>query len=402
MTLGIPAKFAPILLASALSRQLFVYAAASILTAQLALLAMGIDGRAPSVIWAAVLLSLPGLVLVVITFWRPHPGLAALYLALMGGGLWLVADAALLSVPHVPSTALAPFALLSIAMTLVSGVAFSVAGRVMWALVGFVTSTLVLWAAATASQGEFRPDARSVLGALVIIGIAFIVPGQSTLTAKAQQTFDASLTQIEQDGEQASAGREAVARLHDTLLADLTVVTRIRPGPLSSELRENLEVELAHLVSTDWLVEEIDKGRERKREPESHSGPSEAFMEVIDSYLSRGLTVNVSGDLSALDPLTPESIEALLGAVGQCLSNVMAHSGILTVDVVVLASGDAATVTVIDGGIGFEPDAVDVDRLGLRVSVRSRIESVGGFVKIWSIPGQGTAIMLQVPFGGRE
>jgi signal transduction histidine kinase len=69
------------------------------------------------------------------------------------------------------------------------------------------------------------------------------------------------------------------------------------------------------------------------------------------------------------------------------------------VDVVVLQSGDAVTVTVIDGGAGFEPDAVTVDRLGLRVSVRSRIESVGGFVKIWSAPAQGTAIMLQLPYG---
>ena len=361
---------------------------------------MGIDAQAPSVIGAAVLLVVPGLVLVALTFWRPTLWLAALYLAVAGGALFASADAVLLAVPEAPSTAVAPFALVSIAMTLVSGVPSSVAGRVTWALGGFFVSTTVLWAAATASRGEFVPDARAVLGALVIVGIAFIVPGQSTLAAKAQATFDTSLAQIEQDGEQAQAGKEAVARLHDTLLAVLTVVTRSKPGPLSHELRVGLEGERGRLVSTDWLVSAIHETEATAHETKGSSEALDAFMEVVDSYLSRGLTVNLSGDLSALNPLPVHSIEPLVGAVAQCLSNVMAHSGMLTVDVVVLASGDDVTVTIIDGGVGFEPDAVDIDRLGLRVSVRSRIESVGGFVKVWSIPGQGTAIMLQVPVGG--
>jgi len=401
MTLGFSSNFAPLLLSRALSRQLFVYAAVCLMTAQVLLIAMGINADVPRLCWTVGLLVIPGLILTVLMFWTPRPWVAALYITSAGTGLFATADVVLKLIPNQPSTALAPFALTSIATTLVSGAAVSVRGRVGWALAGFGVSTLALWAAAEVSHHTFQPDARAVIGALVIIAIAFIVPGQATLAVKAQEAFDASWVKIEEDGDRALASREAVARLHDTLLADLTVVTKINQGPLSPQLREALEMELAHLVSTDWLVAAIEKTEVDRREAQDTSAASDAFMAVIDDYLSLGLTVNVSGEISALAPLPVNSQAALVGAMGQCLSNVMAHSGIFTVDVVVLASGNAVTVTVIDGGVGFEPDAVDVDRLGLRVSVRSRIESVGGFVKIWSIPGQGTAIMLQLPYAGK-
>lgn len=401
MALGIRAQSAPLLLNRALSRQLLVYATLLLLTAAVALVSMGVDANAWPVTRVALLFGIPSVLLVVLMFWLPHPLIAALYLLSAGGALFLSATAVLTYIPNAATTALAPFALVSIAMTLTSGVATRIQGRLAWAIGGFVLSTLSLWAAATAGQGEFRLDARAVIGALVIVGIAFIVPGQVTLATKAQEAFDVSVAEIEADGERASVGREAVARLHDTLLADLTVVTKIKPGPLSKQMRETLEMELAHLVSTDWLVAAIERSDAARRENDLTSEVAEGFMAVIDSYLLKGLTVNVSGEISALSKLSPESVSALEGAFGQCLSNVIAHAGILNVDVVVLESGDGVTLTVIDGGFGFDPDAVAVNRLGLRVSVRSRIENAGGFVKIWSIPGQGTAIMLQLPYGGR-
>jgi signal transduction histidine kinase len=52
---------------------------------------------------------------------------------------------------------------------------------------------------------------------------------------------------------------------------------------------------------------------------------------------------------------------------------------------------------VIDTGRGFSEQLVGSDRLGLRQSVRRRIESVGGEVRLWSTPGRGTSILIQVP-----
>ncbi|GAB2829678.1 hypothetical protein GCM10027022_20860 [Alpinimonas psychrophila] len=399
MALGIPAKFAPLLLSRALSRQLLVYAICLLVTAQVALIAMGIYAGQFVVVAAAGVFFIPLLVLMGMMFWFPYPWVAAIYLATAGTALYIATSAVLTLVPNATTTALAPFALVSIAMTLVTSAAATVPGRVVLAIVGSGLSTLVLVAAATTAQSEFRWDARAVIGALVIIGIAFIVPGQVTLASKAQAAFDASLAEAQEDGARANVNREAIARVHDTLLADLTVVARIKPGPLSPEVRAMLERELAHLVSTDWFVAAIDQSEKTAENARQPSFAAEMFLAAIDSSAVQGLDINMSGDIAALDPLSAEAALALTGAVGQCLSNVVAHAHMTRVDVVVLPSGDGVTVTVIDGGVGFEPDAVAVDRLGLRFSVRSRIESAGGFVTIWSTPGHGTAIMLQVPYG---
>jgi signal transduction histidine kinase len=52
---------------------------------------------------------------------------------------------------------------------------------------------------------------------------------------------------------------------------------------------------------------------------------------------------------------------------------------------------------VIDAGRGFSEHLVGSDRLGLRQSVRRRIESVSGEVRLWSTPGHGTSVLIQVP-----
>jgi signal transduction histidine kinase len=400
LELSVPAQFAPLLLSRALSRQLFVYAAASIVLAQVALIAMGIDASQPWVSWATGLLIVPGVLLAGLMFLPPNFWLAAMYLLAGGVALCVIATLTLTLVPNAPTTALAPFALVSLAMILVSGASVGTFGRVLWALVGFSVSMVALLLAASFSGAEFHLDARAIIGTLVVMGIAFIVPGQVSLAAKAQSAFDASLKEIEADVERTEISREAIARLHDTLLADLTVLTKIRPGPLSNEVRATIEAELAHLVSTDWLVNVIEKSESDQRSREQTSSASDLFLAALDDSTAGGLAVNVSGDLSALNPLSLASATALSGAVSQCLSNVIHHAGILSVDVVVLGTGDGVTVTVIDGGVGFDPDAVESNRLGIRVSVRARIEAVGGFAKVWSVPGQGTAIMLQLPYQG--
>jgi signal transduction histidine kinase len=54
---------------------------------------------------------------------------------------------------------------------------------------------------------------------------------------------------------------------------------------------------------------------------------------------------------------------------------------------------------VVDTGRGFSEASTGSDRLGLRSSVRRRIELVGGQVNVWSTPGRGTSIMIKIPVG---
>jgi signal transduction histidine kinase len=54
-------------------------------------------------------------------------------------------------------------------------------------------------------------------------------------------------------------------------------------------------------------------------------------------------------------------------------------------------------VQVGDTGVGFDPSAVQVGRLGLRVSIVERVTNAGGAVHIDSGPGRGTVITIVWP-----
>lgn len=110
-----------------------------------------------------------------------------------------------------------------------------------------------------------------------------------------------------------------------------------------------------------------------------------------------GLDVDTTGDLTAVGRLDRNTSIALGLAVKQCLVNVIKHSGTEHAEVAVYGSGQLLSVLVVDSGRGFVESTATTSRLGLRMSVRKRMEAVGGRVDVWSTPGRGTSIMIQVP-----
>ena len=110
-----------------------------------------------------------------------------------------------------------------------------------------------------------------------------------------------------------------------------------------------------------------------------------------------GLRVEVSGDLTALARADAERATAVALAVKQCLVNVVKHAGVDHAEIVIFGSDDEVSVMVIDAGRGFDVATTGDDRLGLRHSVQTRIEAVGGGVQVWSTPGHGTSVLLHVP-----
>ncbi|MDQ4098757.1 MAG: GAF domain-containing sensor histidine kinase, partial [Actinomycetota bacterium] len=81
----------------------------------------------------------------------------------------------------------------------------------------------------------------------------------------------------------------------------------------------------------------------------------------------------------------------------EALSNALRHAEASEVRVTVESNGDTV-LSVADDGVGFDPDArsIAARRLGL-VSMRERVEAVGGTFEIVSAPGQGTTVRASVP-----
>lgn len=107
-----------------------------------------------------------------------------------------------------------------------------------------------------------------------------------------------------------------------------------------------------------------------------------------------GLEVSVS-DAGHAEPLSSDAREALFRSLRELLVNVARHGGTEKARVSLGRIEDALVIEVCDAGVGFDPRERDAG-LGL-VSVRERIEGLGGRFEIFSQPGRGTRARMLLP-----
>jgi signal transduction histidine kinase len=186
----------------------------------------------------------------------------------------------------------------------------------------------------------------------------------------------------------------ASSLLHDTVLSDLHALAMLAPGPIPEAHRVIIRRDLDLLERNDALL----RAPGVVRIPGLIEATSETRLaQVLDRVGARGLRVIVSGRAAEMAALDPAEEEALLGAVEQCLVNVVLHAGVATAELALVSSGDDITAMVTDAGSGFSESATSPDRLGLRLSVHDRMLAVGGSATVWSTPGVGTSVLLTVP-----
>lgn len=106
-----------------------------------------------------------------------------------------------------------------------------------------------------------------------------------------------------------------------------------------------------------------------------------------------------------IDPIDESTRVFLFQAVRELLFNVVKHAQVDEAHVAVSNDRGHVRIRVVDGGAGFDPSQLDehdvsITGFGL-LSLRERIEVIGGRLEIASAPGGGAAIELEVgPRGG--
>jgi signal transduction histidine kinase len=190
--------------------------------------------------------------------------------------------------------------------------------------------------------------------------------------------------------------RQDARVLHDTVLATLSLLAHSGVGVGQSALRQQAGDD-ARLLRQLRLGAPLDAGSTAIFSPESTDADvlSTTFESVRQRFARMGLDVNWHG--AGQLALPRETLDALLGALGECLENVRRHSGVNEADVTVTDDDHTVRAMVTDAGHGFEPEAVDGARLGYAESVVGRLGTVGGRARIFSSPGSGTTVMLEVP-----
>jgi signal transduction histidine kinase len=189
--------------------------------------------------------------------------------------------------------------------------------------------------------------------------------------------------------EAAARERERLAAdIHDSVLQVLAFVQR-RGGELGGEAAE-----LGRLAGEQ-------ESRLRALVAVSPDGPGGTGEQDVRAAMSgfAGGQVTLIGPADPVLLPTPAA-QALTAAAGAALDNVARHAG-ARAWILVEDEPDTVTVTVRDDGPGIPAgrlaEAEAAGRLGVAVSIRGRINAVGGMVEVVSVPGQGTEIELRVP-----
>lgn len=178
----------------------------------------------------------------------------------------------------------------------------------------------------------------------------------------------------------AEARADMAAHLHDSVLQTLALIQRRAEDPVAvATLARRQERELR-----TWLYGEPPK-------PTSFKGALLVTCDEVEAKFSVDVELVCVGDL----PVDPR-IEALVQAAGEAITNAAKHSGAPRIDVFAEVEDSLVEVFVRDRGKGFDQAAVPEDRMGVRESIKARMQRHAGSATIKSAPGEGTEVRLEM------
>ncbi|MGO4955946.1 PspC domain-containing protein [Luteococcus sp. Sow4_B9] len=234
---------------------------------------------------------------------------------------------------------------------------------------GLVGTSISLVAASQIGVGQLPV----VLGfsALMLMGIAIAAaPWIARWRRASQAAHERQLL------DQARA--DMAAHLHDSVLQTLALIQRQSNDPKQvASLARRQERELR-----TWLYGE---------EPTDSSLKAALTRAAEEIEAERGVDVEL---VCVGDAQSNTRTDAVVRAAREAMMNAAKHSGTQRVDVYSEVDGNLVEVFVRDRGAGFDLDAIDDDRMGVRRSIIERMERHGGSARVRSAPGEGTEIRL--------
>jgi signal transduction histidine kinase len=194
------------------------------------------------------------------------------------------------------------------------------------------------------------------------------------------------------------AERESLGRqIHDTVLQALSLVTK-----RAKELSSAPEVPGGEVARLATVAEEQERALRAliARAPEIPPAGCVALRTVLQAA-TYGVE-NLSVTVTTVDPawLPASFAEELTAAVRQALENVAAHARAKHTAVFGERHDGSIVVSVRDDGIGFDYDEERLrarGKLGVLMSMRGRIEDLGGSMVLVSAPGKGTEVEFRLP-----
>ena len=235
------------------------------------------------------------------------------------------------------------------------------------------------------------------LAALVAVWISAGVPQVAKRIASIGRAHRAERQASELEAQR----RQSARLLHDTVLASLTLLAHSGVGVKPDAMRQQAADD-ARLLRQLRLGNAPVPIAEDGSVPSPNPNPDEAVLgTTLESVKQRfgrmGLKVAWHGTGQVLLP--SEVLDAFLLALAECLENVRRHSGVTEAHVTITDDEKMVRALVTDAGVGFDIDDIDEAKLGFAESVVGRLREVGGNARLFSAPGSGTTVALEVPRG---
>lgn len=316
----------------------------------------------------------------------------------LAAGIGIVAAVALAAGPPTPAASLAivhlgAAALASTALVLTRG-----AGRIALLVAGAVLSVgVVAWAEFDVPAQALRNGGTVAVGwglaVLVTVWIGAGVPQVAKRIASIGRAHRAERQASELEAQR----RQSARLLHDTVLATLTLLAHsgmgVKPEALRAQAGEDADLLRQLRLGTAPVAPAADGSPMPVAPDDTVLGTT---LESVKQRFGRmGLRVNWHGTGQVLLP--SEVLDAFLLALAECLENVRRHSGVNEAHVTITDDENTVRALVTDSGVGFDIADIDEAKLGFTESVVGRLREVGGSARLFSAPGAGTTVALEVP-----
>jgi signal transduction histidine kinase len=326
------------------------------------------------------------------SIWWPVVALAA--------GTGLVATIALLAESPTPSASLAIIHVTAAGLAALALVLTTSLPRIIVLVLGALSAVgVVVFAEIDTPAQALRSGGTVLVGwglaTLIAVWISAGVPQVAKRIASIGRAHRAERQASELEAQR----RQGARLLHDTVLATLTLLAHSGVGVKPDALRQQA-------ADDARLLRQLRLGQGPTPTTETGSMPVVTPDEIVlgttlESVKQRfgrmGLTVSWHGTGQVLLP--SEVLDAFLLALAECLENVRRHSGVTEAHVTITDDDKMVRALVTDAGVGFDIDDIDDAKLGFAESVVGRLREVGGNARLFSAPGSGTTVALEVPRG---
>ncbi|HKE29235.1 MAG TPA: two-component regulator propeller domain-containing protein [Bryobacteraceae bacterium] len=236
------------------------------------------------------------------------------------------------------------------------------------------------------------------LAATALVSMAILFYRRRIAALRREQALQRAFSRQLIDSQEQERKRIA-GELHDSLGQTLSIVKNralvaLGPDGTPDRLREQME-EIA-AAATDALAEVSDIVRGLRPVELDRLGLTKAIAAMVKRVDASGDT-HLTIDIDSLDGCFARPREIHVYRMAQeAVNNVVKHANASEAHIQIRRAAHAVELTIRDNGKGFATPAPQGGGLGLK-NISERAESMGGSLRMDSVPGRGTTLAIRIP-----